>query len=118
MKAGEISEQEAKVYLAIKGTKGQWTTNQELYKLIPEVSGSIVRRTTKTLFLAGLLERVETHPYFRYRWSTRREGRDHDFETKMEAVCEALGLSKRSPEVGSRYCATCGQVSHADQLCE
>lgn len=39
-----------------------------------------------------ILERVKGHPLFRYRWSMRREGRDHDFEVALETACDAFGL--------------------------
>jgi|SRR6185503_701590 len=92
MTGKEISVHHAKVYLAVKGTNGRWVTNPDLYEMVSGVAPTTIRLIMLDLYKRRLVERVEAHPLFRYRWSTRREGRDHDFETKMEAVCEAFGF--------------------------
>lgn len=94
MTGKEISVHHAKVYLAVKGANGRWVTNPDLYNLVPDVAPTTIRIATLDLYKRGLLERVEAHPLFRYRWSARREGRDHEFEVRLEAACEAFGLSQ------------------------
>lgn len=92
----EISVHRAKVFLALKSTAGRWVTNPEVYSLLPDVSPCVIREETLNLFKRGILERIKGHPFYYYRWSTRREGRDHDFEIKMAAACEAFGLAGSS----------------------
>lgn len=93
MTGKEISVHHAKVYLAVKATQGRWVTNPDLYTLVPDVAHTTIRLITLDLYKRGLLERLEAHPLFRYRWSTRKEGRDHEFEVRMESVCGAFGLN-------------------------
>lgn len=92
MATKEISVHHAKVYLAVKATAGRWVTNPDVYDLVPDVAHSTIRLITLDLYKRGLLERLEAHPLFRYRWSTRKEGRDYEFEVRMEAACDAFGL--------------------------
>lgn len=117
----EISIHEARIYLAVKSNKSKWLTNIEIGKLVPDISGSTIRHTTYCLFKKSLIERQEVFPSFRYRWSDRREQRDHSYELRLESACEAFGLNPQAnqpPSVGTLYCVKCGKPEHAGKLCE
>jgi len=88
----EISLQEARTFLALKGRPKSWLSNIEIAELVDGVSPRSIRAYTLKFVRLGLLDQVELFPRHKYRLAERPEKRNRSYWQRLLAAIEIFGL--------------------------
>lgn len=93
MERNEISEHEAKLFVALKAHSHEWVTSLFLAK-----ESSIARRTANAhlikLVKLNVVDVAEVFPAHRYRLAEKAEKRNAGYMTRISRALEVFGLDK------------------------
>lgn len=88
----EVSIQEVKTYLALKGSQGSWLSNAELARLTEGVAPRSTRAYTLKFVKLGLADHAELFPAHKYRFSELASKRNRAYIQRLVKAAEIYGL--------------------------